>query len=85
MDNKDMETLMLKFLQRYYPVSRIKVMNKLQRKPVFRRSILFDDGRIYELSNKPSMDKLYYGLVGVLKKVFACNETDCKDVLNKFF
>ena len=85
MNNKDMETLILKFLQRYYPVSRIKIINKLQQKPVFRRGILFDDGYIYELSDKVAFNKLYYALVGIIKKVFACNEIDCKEILNKFF
>ena len=85
MDNKKMDLLILKFLLRFYPITRIKVTTKLQKKAVFRRGILFDDGTIYELSDSVSMNTLYYRLIDVIKKVFGCDEQYCKHVLNMFF
>ena len=76
-ENTSMEKMMLKFLTRYYPVSRHKIKDR------FKRGILFEDGLIYELSDKKQMNILYHKLINTLKHVFNCNEETCKDVLSK--
>jgi hypothetical protein len=72
-----MEKLMIKFITRYYPVSRHKIKDR------FKRGILFDDGCIYQLSDKKEMEQAHHKIINVLKVVFNCNEEMCKLVLNK--
>lgn len=72
-----MEKLMIKFINRYYPVTRYKINKK------FKRTLLFDDGQIYQLSNKKEMDQAYHRIIDILKLVFNCDEETCKFVLNK--
>lgn len=72
-----MEKLMVKFITRYYPVTRHKINHR------FKRSILFDDGKIYQLSDKKEMDQAYNRIISVLKIVFNCSEETCKLVLKK--
>jgi hypothetical protein len=76
-ENNSMEKMMLKFLTRYYPVSRHKIKDR------FKRGILFDDGYIYQLSDKKEMNQAYYRLLDTLKFIFDCNEETCKSVLNQ--
>ena len=76
-ENTSMERMMLKFLSRYYPVSRYKIKDR------FKRGILFDDGHIYQISDKKEMDQVYFRLINILKLVFDCNEENCKLVLNQ--
>lgn len=77
MNENPLEDLMLKFMYRYYPVLRHKINGR------FKRSILFDNGYIYQLSNKREMNQIYYNLIDILKIVFKCNEETCKNVLNQ--
>lgn len=72
-----MEKIMLKFLTRYYPVSRHKIKDR------FKRGILFDDGHVYQISDKKEMDQVYHRLILILKHVFDCNEETCKIVLSQ--
>jgi hypothetical protein len=71
------EKLIIKFITRYYPVSRYKIKDR------FKRGILFDDGHIYLLSDKKEMNQLKHKLIGVLKLVFDSNEEICELVLNQ--
>ena len=70
--------LMLKFLTRNYPVSRIKHNMR------FKRAIIFDDGSIYLLSDDSKHQLIKYKLLDTIKKVFACDDAFSKDVLNNF-
>ena len=76
-ENNSMEKMMLKFITRYYPVSRHKIKDR------FKRGILFDDGHVYQISDKKEMDQVYHRLINILKHVFDCNEETCKLVLNQ--
>lgn len=76
-ENNNMEKIMLKFLSRYYPVSRYKIKDR------FKRGILFDDGHIYQISDKKEMDQVYHRLINILKHIFDCNEETCKLVLSQ--
>lgn len=76
-ENNAMEKIMLKFLSRYYPVSRHKIKDR------FKRGILFDDGHVYQISDKKEMDQVYHRLINILKHVFNCNEQTCKLVLSQ--
>jgi hypothetical protein len=77
MENNPIEKIMVKFISRYYPVSRYKVKDR------FKRGILFDDGHIYLLSDKIEMNKLYSNLINTLKIVFGCDTETCKLVLSQ--
>jgi hypothetical protein len=76
-ENNNMEKIILKFLSRYYPVSRYKIKDR------FKRGILFDDGHIYQISDKKEMDQVYHRLINILKHIFDCNEETCKLVLSQ--
>ena len=56
--------LMLKFLERNYPVSRIKDKQR------FKRAIVIDNDTIYYLSDQTSHKQLKFSLVEILQKIF---------------
>ena len=60
--------LMLKFLERNYPVSRIKDKQR------FKRAIVIDNDTIYYLSDQTSHKQLKFSLVEILQKIFNCDE-----------
>jgi len=70
--------MILKFLERNYPVSRVK--DKMR----FKRGIIFDDGSIYFLSDASQRLVLYHKLIDTLITVFNCDETTCKVILCNF-
>ena len=67
--NKTDEEMIIKFLQRNYPVSRIKLNNR------FKRAIVLDDGA-YMLSDGNSARPLKTKLIATLKTVFDCDATN---------
>jgi hypothetical protein len=67
--NKTDEEMIVKFLQRNYPVSRIKLNNR------FKRAIVLDDGA-YMLSDGNSARPLKTKLIATLKTVFDCDATN---------
>lgn len=77
MESNLMEKMMIKFIRRYYPISRYKVKDR------FKRGILFDDGHIYLLSDKLEMNALYSKMINILKIVFGCDAEICKLVLSQ--
>ena len=77
MESNLMEKMMIKFIRRYYPISRYKVKDR------FKRGILFDDGHIYLLSDKLEMNALYSKMINILKIVFGCDAETCKLVLSQ--
>jgi hypothetical protein len=76
-DTKEKE-LMLKFLNRNYPVHRIK--NKTR----FKRTIILENGESYILSDKKNTQELYNKLIEILKTIFSTTEEINKDVLKNF-
>jgi hypothetical protein len=70
--------LMLKFLEKNYPISRVKHNNK------FRRAIILDNGGTFVLGEESHHIQLRFQLIEVLKKVFSCDESITRAVLNNF-
>lgn len=69
---------MLKFLERNYPVSRVKHNMR------FKRAITLDDGVSYFLSDETSHIQLKLQLDQILRTVFYCDETKRKTALKIF-
>jgi 23S rRNA G2069 N7-methylase RlmK/C1962 C5-methylase RlmI len=70
--------MMIRFLQRNYPVIRIKDDKR------FKRAIIFDNGATYFLSDEHSHIQLRLNLVQTLKTVFYCDEQSSRAVLKEF-
>lgn len=70
--------LMFKFLEKNYPVSRVK--HKMR----FKRAIILDDGTHYFLSDPSSQKQLMFKFMDILKQVFDCDEISIRIVLNNF-
>lgn len=77
MTNEFEKKLMLKFLERNYPVSRVKLDMR------FKRAIVLDNGA-YVLSVESQHIQLRFQLIEVLKKVFSCDEATSRAVLDNF-
>lgn len=82
MVNEIDKQMMLKFLQRNYPVARFKQNMR------FKRGILLDNGGIYFLnktdintSNQPPIIQL---LSQIIIKVFSCNELMARTIVKEF-
>lgn len=72
--DKVYENLIIKFVQRNYPVSRIKTNNR------FKRGIVFDDGA-YLFSDGTMQIKTR--LIVILKKVFDCQTNEAIEIIDK--
>ena len=70
--------MMLKFLERNYPVTRVK--DKFR----FKRAIILDNGNSYMLSDEQSHIQLRLQLNQILKTVFYCDENSSRTVLKIF-
>lgn len=70
--------MILKFLERNYPVSRIKTNMR------FKRGIVLDDGVVYLLSSESQSLALQHKLFELIIKVFNCDDKTSKIVLDKF-
>lgn len=68
----------MKFLERNYPVSRIKDNMR------FKRAIILDNGVSYLLGDATSHIQLRLQLNQILKTVFYCDENTSRTVLKKF-
>jgi hypothetical protein len=69
---------MLKFLERNYPVSRIKDKQR------FKRAIVIDNDTIYYLSDQTSHKQLKFSLVEILQKIFNCDDVVIYSVVDNF-
>ena len=78
MNNELDKKLMIKFLERSYPVSRIKLNHH------FKRAIVLDNGSFFLLNDSNHIDKLKFNLIDILKKVFNCDEPTSRAVLDNF-
>lgn len=70
--------MMMKFLERNYPVSRVKDNMR------FKRAIILDNGISYLLGNEQSHLQLRLQLNQILKTVFYCDEKSSRTVLKQF-
>ena len=70
--------MMLKFLDRNYPVSRVKHQHR------FKRGIILDDGSSWLLGEPNQLIPLQYKLSIILVTVFGCDIETSKAVLNNF-
>lgn len=69
---------MLKFLERNYPVARVKLNLR------FKRAIVLDTGVSYVLSEPTHINLLRFNLAEILTKVFSCDEAISRAVLDNF-
>ena len=69
---------MINFLEKNYPVSRIKINHR------FKRAIVLDNGSIFILNQSTNMNQLKFQLINILTKVFSCEEIISINVLNNF-
>ena len=72
------QELMIKFLKKNFPVYRLK--NGLR----FKRTIILENGESFLLSDKDSVNDLYFKLYDILKIVFNTDKNTNKSVLDKF-
>jgi len=70
--------MMMKFLERNYPVSRVKDNMR------FKRAIILDNGISYFLGDEQSHLQLRLQLNQILKTVFYCDEKSSRTVLKQF-
>lgn len=70
--------MLMKFLVRNFPVSRIKHNGR------FRRAIVFDGGDIYLCSDQNRLIELKYKLMVVLKETFLVDDSTCIIALDNF-
>jgi hypothetical protein len=69
--------LITKFLERNYPVSRVKENMR------FKRAIILDDG-VYFLNDKNNLNSLIYRFEQILKIVFCFDENLSRTILKEF-
>jgi hypothetical protein len=74
----DEKELMLKFLKKNFPVYRLKHNMR------FKRTILLENGESYILSDKNSLNDLFYKLSDILSTVFNSDKDTNKLVLESF-
>lgn len=68
--------LMISFIQRNYPVSRVKDKQR------FKRGVIMDDGSVYLVSDKAQRLALYFKLIETLNIVFNSDDVSSRIVLN---
>ena len=77
MTKKDLE-LIQKYLNRNYPVQRLKYDGK------FKRAILFDNGNTYLLSNKNDKPYLKKEMVRATETVFGFNSEETNILVSQY-
>jgi len=78
MYGKTDEELIIRFLERNYPVARVKHDNK------FRRGIIMDGGITFVLGDSKSYLEMRRRLIYVLQQVFTCDDNLIKATLHNF-
>lgn len=74
---KDLQ-LVNKYLQRNYPVQRLKYNGK------FKRAILFDNGKTYMLSNKNDKPYLKKEMMSTVEIVFGFNSEETSKLISQY-
>jgi hypothetical protein len=77
MTKKDLE-LIQKYLNRNYPVQRLKYDGK------FKRAILFDNGRTYLLSNKNDKPYLKKEMITAIETIFGFNSEETNLLVSQY-
>jgi hypothetical protein len=77
MTKKDLE-LIQKYLNRNYPVQRLKYDGK------FKRAILFDNGKTYLLSNKNDKPYLKKEMVTAIETIFGFNSEETNLLVSQY-
>lgn len=77
MTKKDLE-LIQKYLNRNYPVQRLKYDGK------FKRAILFDNGKTYLLSNKNDKPYLKKEMVTTIEIIFGFNSEETNLLVSQY-
>ena len=72
------KNIILKFIERNYPVKRIKHNMR------FKRAILFDDGFVCFLSDKSAEHQVRLKLIGIISKTLAYDAIFVRTVLSNF-
>ncbi len=70
--------MMLNFLKRNYPVSRIKDGFR------FKRAIIMDDGNVYNLSDNLQHKSLINNLINTLDVIFYCDYETSNKLIKEF-
>lgn len=78
MTNQFDKKLMLSFLEKNYPISRIKHNGR------FKRGIVLDNGQSFLMSSNQHNLSLKFQLVEILMTVFSCDEPTSRAVLSNF-
>ena len=76
--NETDKKMMFKFIERNYPVTRIKHGKR------FRRAIIADSGNVYILGEMGSHNRLKFELYETLRQVFVCEDFIINIVLDTF-
>ena len=74
---KDLE-FVKKYLQRNYPVQRLKYNGK------FKRAILFDNGKTYMLSNKTDKPYLKKEMMSTIEIIFGFNSEETSKLISQY-
>lgn len=78
MINEYDKELMLKFLEKNYPVSRIKHNGR------FKRALILDSDAEYFLSEESHHIQIRTKIINILLKVFSCDNDTAKHVMSNF-
>lgn len=78
MVNDDEKRIMLKFLNKNFPVQRIKDKDR------FKRAIRLDNGQVYFLSNESDLLLLQINMLEMLFNLFSSDEITSRFVLNTY-
>jgi hypothetical protein len=76
--DKNETNMMIKFIERKYPVSRIKDNMR------FKRAIILDNDTHYFLGNENSHNQIILHLCQTLKIIFYCEEKKCIEIIKKY-
>ena len=71
------EYIILKFLKRSYPITRVKYVKK------FKRGIILNN-TVYLIGNESSRIQLRFKLIDKLNIIFGCSKDKSDVILNKF-
>lgn len=78
MTNQQFKNIMVTFLKKSYPISRVKT------KRYFKRGIVLDNGVTYLLGSDLELLSLQYKLMEILYTVFNLDEKTNKDAIDEF-
>lgn len=78
MVSEQIKQMMLKFLERNYPISRVKYNKR------FKRGIVLDGGEVFIFNDTVSYLTLQHRMIDILCTVFNCDEPTSFNILKIF-